>query len=73
MVGSLLLEEILNEWLMVINDFELMPNFVEYDGMDNLPLSSIEFSYQNIQMDSRDDDQNTPLQYQEYNPYTLPT
>ena len=73
MVGLPLLEEVLNEWLMVKNDFELMPYFVEYDGMDKVPLYSIKFSYQTIQMDSRDDDQHTPFQYQEYDTYTSPT
>ena len=60
---SPLFEEVLNEWLMVKNDFELMPNFLEYDDLNNLPLSSIKFSYQAIQMDSKDDDKHTPLQY----------
>ena len=50
-----------------------MSNFVEYDDLDNLPLSSIKFSYQAIQMDSKDDDKHTPFQYQEYDPYASPT
>ena len=58
---------------MVENDAKVLPNSIEWDALEKLPLFSIEVSYQTIQMDSRDDDQHTPFQYQEYDTYTSPT